>query len=264
MLSYAQNFEDVVLNRVFHNVPVGRYIDVGGFDPVLDSVTKHFYDKGWSGVNVEPVMRFHAKFEQQRPRDLNLNVVLGRTSGSVEFSEWGDSGMSTFRETFDAQALASLGFSKTTRTVPMITLADVSRQLDGQEVQFLKIDVEGAERDVLLGGEWRAFRPRVILLEAIKPKLPGCDIYSYEPTWFEWEELLLQNGYEFALFDGLNRFYYRHEEPSLREPLSYPANVTDGFRLVHGHHLAALENTVSNGNAPKKRSWKWWKHRKVA
>ena len=58
MISYAQNFEDVVLDRVFHQVERGRYIDVGGYDPVIDSVTKHFYDKGWSGVNIEPVARF--------------------------------------------------------------------------------------------------------------------------------------------------------------------------------------------------------------
>jgi hypothetical protein len=238
MISYAQNFEDVILNRLFHNVPVGRYIDVGAYDPCIDSVTKHFYDKGWSGVNVEPVTRFHAKFEEQRPRDWNLNVVLGPKKGEVEFSEWGDSGLSTYCDTMDAKALTSLGLAKTTHSVRMITLADVTSQLDGQDVQFLKIDVEGAERDVLLGGEWRAFRPRVILLEAIKAKLPGCDIYSFEPTWFEWEGLLFQHGYEFGLFDGLNRYYYRREEPSLRAPLSYPANVTDQFALVPGHFLA--------------------------
>ncbi len=239
MISYAQNFEDVVLNRVFHNVPAGRYIDVGAFDPALHSVTKHFYDKGWSGVNVEPVERFHRKFEAQRPRDWNLNVVVGAQSGNVDFQEWGDSGLSTYREVFDPQVVANLGFVRTTRSVPMITLADITRRIDG-DVQFLKIDVEGAERDVLLGGEWCGFRPRVILLEAIKPKLPGCDLYSYEPTWFEWEGLLFQHGYEFALFDGLNRYYYRREEPGLRAPLSYPANVTDGFRLVPGHDLGGV------------------------
>ena len=238
MISYAQNFEDVILNRLFHNVPVGRYIDVGAYDPVIDSVTKHFYDKGWSGVNVEPVARFHSKFEEQRPRDWNLNVVLGPKQGEVEFSEWGDSGLSTYCDTLDAKAMSALGLAKTTHTVKMITLADVTSQLDEQDVQFLKIDVEGAERDVLLGGEWRAFRPRVILLEAIKPKLTPSDMHSFEPTWFEWEGLLFEHGYEFGLFDGLNRYYYRREEPSLRAPLSYPANVTDMFALVQGHFLA--------------------------
>jgi len=245
MISYAQNFEDVVLNRVFHNVPVGRYIDVGGYDPTVHSVTKHFYDKGWSGVNVEPVTRLYEKFEELRPRDWNLNVVLGPKKGAVEFSELGDSGLSTYCDTMDAKALATLGLAKTTKTVQMITLADVTSQLDGVDVQFLKIDVEGAERDVLLGGEWRAFRPRVVLLEAIKPKLPGCDVYSYEPSWFEWEGLLFEHGYAFGLFDGLNRYYYRREEPSLREPLSYPANITDGFVLAKGHDLSRLSEVAA-------------------
>lgn len=238
MISYAQNFEDVVLNRVFHNVNQGHYVDIGAFDPAIDSVTKHFYDHGWSGVNVEPVARFHAKFVAERPRDWNLNVVVGSSVGEVAFQEWGDSGLSTIREMFDARAVERLGFQCTTRKLPMTTLAEISKQLPDADVQFLKIDVEGAERDVLLGGEWRAFRPRVILLEAIKPKLPGCNIHSFEPTWFEWEGILLQNGYEFALFDGLNRYYYRREEPELRGPLSYAANITDDFTLVEGHALA--------------------------
>lgn len=240
MISYAQNFEDVVLNRVFHDVQEGRYVDIGAYDPTVDSVTRHFYERGWSGVNVEPISRFHEKFVAARPRDWNLNVAVGATAGAVQFNEWGDSGLSTCCDTLDEQLVTGLGFKRSTYTVPMTTLADITARLGDVTVDFLKIDVEGAERDVLMGGEWRAFRPRVILLEAVKPKLPGCDPYGYEPTWFEWEGLLFANGYEFALFDGLNRFYYRREEPSLRAPLSYPANITDGFKLVPEHYLCSL------------------------
>lgn len=240
MISYAQNFEDVVLNRVFHAVQQGRYIDIGAYDPAVDSVTKHFYDRGWSGVNVEPITRFHEKFVAARPRDWNINSAVGAAVGMVQFNEWGDSGLSTCCDTLDETCVKQMGFERSTYTVPMTTLAEITAQLGDLPVDFLKIDVEGAERDVLLGGEWRAFRPRVILLEAVKPKLPGCDIYGYEPAWFEWEGLLFANGYEFGLFDGLNRYYYRREEPALRAPLSYPANITDGFRLVPSHHLCSL------------------------
>ena len=239
MISYAQNFEDVVLNRVFHNVSHGRYIDIGAFDPVIHSVTKHFYDKGWTGVNVEPIKRFFKKFESDRPRDWNINKGIGTKIGEAEFYEWGDSGLSTIREGFDPSVVKKMGFKRNTKRISLTTLRDITEQLPNGEIDFLKIDVEGAERDVLLGAEWRHFRPRVILLEAIKPKLPGCDIHSYEPTWHEWEDILLQHSYKFALFDGLNRFYYRCEEPELYAPLSYPANVTDGFRLVAGHDLVA-------------------------
>jgi FkbM family methyltransferase len=238
MISYAQNFEDVVLERVFHDVAIGRYIDLGGYDPVRDSVTKHFYDRGWSGVNVEPVARFHRAFQEQRPRDTNLNCACGSQIGTAEFHEWGDSGLSTYRETFDTEALAALGYARTTHTVPLTTLAEITRQMPPGEIDFLKIDVEGVERDVLLGADWQSCRPRVIVIEAIKPKLPGSDPYSFEPAWPDWEDILVEHGYEVALFDGINRFYYRGEEPALRTPLSYPANVTDGFMISPNHFLA--------------------------
>ena len=238
MISYAQNFEDVVLDRVFHQVERGRYIDVGGYDPVIDSVTKHFYDKGWSGVNIEPVARFHRKFVEQRTRDTNLNVAVGTAVGSVTFHEWGDTGLSSCHDELDERFAATLGIGPSTITVPMTTLAEITLALGDVTVDFLKIDVEGYERDVIEGGEWQAFRPRVLVIEAVKPQVPGCGQRGYEPAWFAWEGLLFARGYEFALFDGLNRFYHRREEPQLRELLSYPANVTDGFALMPGHFLA--------------------------
>ena len=54
MISYAQNFEDVILWRALRDVPNGFYIDIGAGHPVADSVTMHFYEHGWRGINVEP------------------------------------------------------------------------------------------------------------------------------------------------------------------------------------------------------------------
>ena len=73
--------------------------------------------------------------------------------GTVSFNEWGDSGLSTYRETFDENAITKMSFSRTIHSVPMTTLAEITSQLGPLEIEFLKIDVEGAERDVLLGGE---------------------------------------------------------------------------------------------------------------
>jgi FkbM family methyltransferase len=241
MISYAQNFEDVVLNRVFHDVACGRYIDIGGYDPEIDSVTKHFYDRGWSGLNVEPVERFHRKFLAARPRDTNLNVAVGAAVGTVEFHELGDTGLATYRETFDAALVAALGCERRSSTVPLTTLAEITARLDDRPIDFLKVDVEGAERDVFLGAEWWSFRPRVIVVEAVRPRLLGASSRGYDPAWFEWEGILLDNGFEFALFDGLNRFYHRREEPALRELLSYPANVADCFTLRPGHFLTVAK-----------------------
>ena len=66
MISYSQNFEDVLLNRFFKGKEEGFYIDVGAFDPVFLSDTKHFYDLGWSGINIEPMPSGYEKFCEQR------------------------------------------------------------------------------------------------------------------------------------------------------------------------------------------------------
>ena len=72
MISYAQNFEDVILWRAFKDVNCGRYVDVGAFHPEIDSVTKWFYDQGWSGINIEPVPESFDALNAARSRDQNL------------------------------------------------------------------------------------------------------------------------------------------------------------------------------------------------
>jgi uncharacterized membrane protein len=66
ILSYAQNGEDVVLSRAFADQEFGFYVDVGACHPVEDSVTLHFYERGWQGVNVEPDRELHALFLEAR------------------------------------------------------------------------------------------------------------------------------------------------------------------------------------------------------
>ena len=77
MISFAQNLEDVVLARVFASQKDGIYVDIGAWDPDLDSVTKHFYLRGWTGINVEPSATAFARLSAARPRDVNLNVAVG-------------------------------------------------------------------------------------------------------------------------------------------------------------------------------------------
>lgn len=225
MLSYAQNGEDVVLARAFKNQSSGFYVDVGACDPQACSVTKHFYDRGWHGINVEPIDVYHEKLNLERPRDINLKLAVASRASRAEFVAYeGALGISGLREMLNHQAIGTTEFASkgTTYEVEVATLSQIVTQHVSTCVDFLKIDVEGAEKAVLEGADWKTFRPRVIVIEAIRPM-------SNEPTWPEWEDLLTAAGYSFALFDGLNRFYYRCEEPELRAPLSVPANVLDGY-----------------------------------
>ena len=69
LISYAQNGEDVVLWRALSDVESGNYLDIGANDPQLFSVTRSFYDRGWSGLCVEPQAELVEKFRAERPRD---------------------------------------------------------------------------------------------------------------------------------------------------------------------------------------------------
>jgi hypothetical protein len=84
IVSFSQNAEDVRLWRVFQDVDEGFYVDVGAGDPEEYSVTKLFYDRGWSGINVEPGPAFN-KLEVERPRDLNLNLAVAAAEEAREF-----------------------------------------------------------------------------------------------------------------------------------------------------------------------------------
>jgi len=237
MISFAQNFEDVVLNRLFHDLPTGRYIDVGAEHPESGSVTNYFYNKGWSGINIEPMTSYWNKLVENRPRDINLNVLIGASEGEVPFFEIERTGLSTMKTPPDIDSLEKLGFSRTETMKPMTTLKHIVEKYGFESVEFLKIDVEGAEKEVLEGADFSTFRPKVIVIESVAPVLEVRYGKYAVPVWDEFEGLLISNGYRFGLFDGLNRFYYRQESPELADLLSYPACVLDHFQLSQDHGM---------------------------
>ena len=117
-------------------------------------------------------------------------------------------GLSTMRADVAAKArdIGAKGF-RTVR-MRMETLASLCEAHDVKSIDFLKVDVEGAEGDVLAGNDWTRFRPRVVMCEAMAPGL-APDHY------LQWERLLLDADYEFVLFEDLNRWYVAKEDKDL-------------------------------------------------
>jgi len=235
-LSYAQNFEDVMLWRVLNHVGKGFYIDVGANDPEFDSVTKAFYDSGWSGINVEPLKSHFADLEIKRPNDLNLCCALGPEKGEIEIFEPDVRGWATASSDIVEKQTKS-GHEGVYHKVPMRTLANVCEEHTDGEIHFLKIDVEGFEKQVLLGADLVKFRPWVIVVEATKPN-------SREESYDEWEHLITSNNYKFVYADGLNRFYLSAEHLNLVDQFKYPPNVFDEFVCVY-----KVANSTSQDNS---------------
>ncbi len=226
-VSYAQNQEDILLERALPG-PDGFFLDVGANDPIFHSVTKRFSEKGWRGIHVEPNPALCRRLREDRPRDLTLNVGVSDAPGTLTFHEVPEyHGWSTFHPEAAASYHAQ-GVATVERQVPVMTLAEICERHVDRPIDFLKIDVEGFERQAIDGADWRRFRPRIVVVEA---------------TWPEsWEHLLLAQDYEPAAFDGLNRFYVRAEDRDLKPALAAPVNVLDGFiahdqlRLIEGLH----------------------------
>lgn len=220
-ISYADNFEDVMLWRALRDVQNGFYIDVGAADPVDISVTRAFYDAGWRGVNIEPSRHYFERLQALRPADVNLNIAVAEAPGTGIFYEIPQTGLSTLDETI-AAGHREAGWTVEVREVPIKTLAEICRLHAPGEIHFLKIDVEGAEAEVLAGADFSAFRPWIVVLEATRPLTTV--------TSTGWEPVILDAGYKFVWFDGLNRFYIAEEHHAeLQQHFRLPPNPFDYF-----------------------------------
>jgi FkbM family methyltransferase len=221
MLSYAQHFEDVYLMRCFRERKDGFYIDVGAGHPVIDNVSFAFYLKGWRGITVEPNPALARLSRSIRPRDIGAETLVGSAPGQAKFFLVDDfHGLSTTIGENARAAAETYGKQSNELTLPMTTLADLCRKHQPAAIDFLKIDVEGAEKDVLEGADWKHHRPRVVVIEATMPASP-------EPNWGGWEPFLLSQNYRFVFFDGLNRYYIANEESALAVHFEAPVNPFD-------------------------------------
>jgi FkbM family methyltransferase len=188
---WSQFEEDLILASGLSSVVVGFYIDVGANDPFVHSVTNHFYERGWRGINVEPLRDAFAKLQRSRPGDINLNIGCSAKSGNFHLLQDG--------------RLSRVVPLRVPGTVPIeiVPLGDVwdAHVPRGAPVHFCKIDVEGSERDVILGLDLTKHRPWTFCVECTRPR-------SVTPTWDTWEPILIAAGYRLACHHVINRFYY--------------------------------------------------------
>ena len=195
---YAQHQEDAILRGLFSDAETGYYVDIGANDPTFLSVTKYFYDRGWRGINVEPVPHLAQRLQRDRPGDLTLNIGISEQSGSLTLYECPlIHGWSTFVAPL-ARVYRQRGLPLAERTIPVMTMTELFDAHVDRPVDFLKIDVEGNETEVLRGIDWERCRPRVLVIENAWPE--------------SWSHLIPDSIYTMAHCDNFNRYYIRNTE----------------------------------------------------
>ncbi|MDP1832050.1 MAG: FkbM family methyltransferase [Geothrix sp.] len=218
-VSFAQNHEDTILWRALKHVPNGCYIDVGAYDPDIHSVTKAFYERGWRGINFEPVQTGHDLLRQFRPLDVNLRLAISAEAGTVPFFHIKETGLSTLDRAVAGRHQEG-GWVVEEMQIQAAPLREVWDAHIHGEVHFLKVDVEGAEGIVLASLDLARQRPWIIVVEATLP-------LSQEESHSGWEGILIDAGYIYVCFDGLNRYYLAKEHPEIRAELARPRSVFD-------------------------------------
>ncbi|MCF8160594.1 MAG: FkbM family methyltransferase [Polaromonas sp.] len=219
-ISYSQNHEDVLLWRALKHVEHGFYVDVGANDPSDDSVTRSLYERGWSGINVEPLARHIRALQAQRPRDINLCVAVGAQEGEIEIFDTAVRGWATANADV-ARAHRANGVQVRASKVPLRRLDGILAEFAPAQVHFLKIDVEGFEEDVLRGMDFARWRPWVVVVEVTAP--------NSQLVNDRWAPLLTGAAYRCVFFDGLNQYYLADEHPELAPAFAVPPNVFDDF-----------------------------------
>jgi FkbM family methyltransferase len=206
--SYSQEGEDILLRKLFDGQTNGFYVDVGAHHPFRYSNTQYFYEKGWRGINIDATPGSLLPFSRVRHRDINIEALVGNDDAEVTYHLFEDPALNTSSKEL-AQAVEDAGQSREIKQLRLEThrLATIlDRHLPSAvKIDFLTVDVEGGELEVLKSNDWDRYRPTVLLVEALSA-LSLKEVFESELVTF-----LQRKKYE--LFGrALNTLYFREKK----------------------------------------------------
>jgi len=205
--SYSQEGEDMILKRLFEKQKTGFYVDVGAHHPKRFSNTFFFYKKGWSGINIDAMPNSMRLFDKIRPRDINLEVPISDKKQKLKYYMFNEPALNGFSrelaEKRNGKNDYKIIYKKEMQTT---TLEEIFKKYlpRGQEIDFMSIDVEGLDLQVLKSNNWRLFRPEFVLVEIL-----GSSIK--EITNSKEYKYLTEFGYE-IFAKTVNTVIFRRED----------------------------------------------------
>jgi FkbM family methyltransferase len=190
--------EDRILQYLFKFKKKGFFVDIGAFDPEISSNTFLFSSRGWKGINIDAYPGSMKKFQARRPQDINLEIGVGPKQENAIYYKIGDKHhqMNGFSSSFQNNLLDDFGIDPATiEKIPM-EIKPLNEVLQtylpkDQVIDFISIDVEGFELQVLESNDWATYRPIVLMIENHKPL---DDLQEHTNLM----DFLKSNGYRFV------------------------------------------------------------------
>jgi FkbM family methyltransferase len=168
--SYSQEGEDMVLRRIFEGKGSGFYVDVGAHHPKLYSNTYYFYKKGWRGINIDAMPGSMKAFDNVRPNDINVEAAISDKEETLTYYYFNAPALNGFSKAISEER-AGLKDVKLLRTSEIKTrrLSDILKLHlpEGVKIDFMSVDVEGLDLQVLRSNDWEKYKPTYILAECL-------------------------------------------------------------------------------------------------
>jgi hypothetical protein len=171
--SYSQWGEDSVISQFLHS-KTGSYIDIGSGHPIKGNNTYFLYQRGWTGILIDPILYNSKLSEKYRPKDAFLQNIVSNKTGNEQFWEFRNYGLST-SDPVRASSLLKQGEALNEKySVKPISLNEIITKYlatNNNAPELLSIDVECLDLQVLESNDWNIFRPKVICIEILNNDL---------------------------------------------------------------------------------------------
>lgn len=203
-LSYSQEGEDLVLARILAEMSVGKgfFVDIGAHHPTRFSNTYYFYRRGWHGINVDALPGTKKLFQRMRPRDITIECGVGSQEGVLKYFAFNEPALNTFSESEAKRKNFAPYRIVETLQIPVVTLQRILEDHlpDNTSIDFMTIDAEGFDHEVIVSNDWKKYRPRVVLVELLNTGIQNLEAH---PT----AQILYRHNYR-AFAKTHNTFFF--------------------------------------------------------
>jgi len=205
---YAQEGEDIILARIFDHKKNGFFVDIGAHHPTRFSNTYYFYKNlNWSGLNIEPNPEVMTLFQLKRRRDINLNFGVASKVETLEFYQFDEPALNTFSKSMLDERLSTTPYKHIeTKSIQVLPLSEIlDRHLTpNTHIDFMTVDVEGLDLEVLQSNNWEKYRPSWVLAEQL-----GVD--NIENLDFEIHTFMKSKNYQ-LFAKTYNTLFYKNRD----------------------------------------------------